>query len=284
MEVAPAETCSSIEPTKAIASADDTAFFKFAIGDISLDPPVVPSIFTETLTVGGSEIWVAGQLIEGEAISAGADGDNLFFNDIRIPLVPEMPTDSAFTTRREHIYSNVPRYNELRASGLAASEAMRRFKAELSQVFNDAHAAFLAGGHQAAYQILQSSPLLEAVTRVGDGRFSLKCVGWRGRIRHDCRAVETVVDSVGQKARNMQVARHLVETVKDRLADGVPRVITIKNGLGMDVWEGEPARQISQQLRYARSGGPLENLPPGPLSMHDPVLQQAATSGRANKP
>jgi hypothetical protein len=241
---------------------------------------IAPS-FVDTLDLDHSEIWLGGEPVTGSAVAV-VDDERLTIDGISMDFMTEI--DSSAAAGLAHLLSKTPRFQELRASGLSLQDAYRQYSAEIDAAFAAVHTAFLAGGHASALATMTASPLFESIETVSDGILRFRYRGWGPTNEFNARHPVTLISDAERRQRQARAARNHVRTIARYLADGRRFVALIKPGLGMSIYSGEKAQQVSAQLHHARAGKPLADLPEGELDADHPSIRAAASlANRGNR-
>jgi hypothetical protein len=275
MSAAPAPECSLLAPakTRAATPASDPGVFSFHLGEAAVPTPSQPSDHvTDEIALVNTELWIAGVQVPTTSCLVATTDSTVLFGPVEFPLIPRSRLQERDLAKLERAYSQVPRFNELRQNGLSRDAALAQYKAELKQVFNDAHAAYKAAGHTAAETVLRESSLIGSVEPTADGKFTIQCTGTPFPIHHNCRLRPLETDPESVRRRQQESVKRLIPYIKRLVANG-HALIVIDEGYVLRSFNGDEAALVSQQLRHVAQGGDLSHLPDGPLDARDRTLQ-----------
>ena len=255
--------CTSVQP-KPTLSSDETVFRAYVNRPEPDD--VLPTPFSERITIFDAELWVVGHQIAGPEVSASFDGSRLAIGGIEIPLaipqrvIPENELLSAYTAS--------PRFHDF-LTGRSVSAAAELFEQEVQTLIAQASIAQLQSGIDAACQVFRDSPLVSDASYDGAVvRYNLHGLGSRQ------------VDFGREPPKVKPLAHHerahkLINSIKQSLGRDheSPALLVVGAGGGTVLAIGVDATNARLQIDHVRAGGSMTALPTGPFVPGDVLLK-----------
>jgi len=269
--------CTSLQTKPQVSADPDPAVFRTVLNRPMPDPsPPTPS--SETISVFGADIWVAGQRITGEQVHLNFDGARFFINEVEMSfeIAPRIiPDEDLLST-----YGSASRFQELRATA-SVRDAVEQLEEEISVLIGTATIAYMQSGTKSARQVFAASNLVTDVTFEGEAfRFSVR--GLLGRRGIDFSAVP---DPSAKPPSHQQRVTKLFNSIKQTLSRPYPggALLVISRGGSKLFATGAERDKGLAQINHLLNGGGRDTLPKGPFVPSDVLLRDFIDAEREGR-
>jgi hypothetical protein len=224
--------------------------------------------FVDTLSIGASELWVAGRRIEGPRIPVRFDGLSVRFG----PDGPSVPAYSPITLPDSAImvtYGRVPGFVERVRKGRSPQEALVFYNEERDSLMIAAGTVMREVGADSAFGLLRSSPLVEQVgeTTILFKGLAIRQALWLARWAKPTRE--------GRRFTCEDRARRMITRIKTIAGTaGDARILFVTKAAFIESFEGDAAGRVRSQIAYLEAGGDIAHLPEGPYNASSPAMQE----------